>query len=149
LNQPDHQAVAEAAIVTALRKLSVFSADQAGAYREHYADLSAALGPDVTTKLARFLERWAAAGKAGAVLLTGNAGTGKTAAAETYCRSLDSPLPTVDLLTQIVPGRWVLKDLSGVPTAAARAEGSGEGGGPSQRGPGPRVRERGNSPRRV
>jgi len=121
VNPPNPETAAEAPVVTALRKLSVFSADQAGAYREHYAGLSAALGPDVKTKLALFLEEWAVSGRTGAVLLTGNAGTGKTAAAEAYCRALGSPLPTADALQQAAPDRWVLKDLSGVPTAPARA----------------------------
>lgn len=80
--------------VTALRLLSVFSADQAGAYREHFADLAEALGDDVETKLGRFVAEWAIQGTPGVVVLTGNAGTGKTAVAEAYCRAAGAPLPT-------------------------------------------------------
>lgn len=112
----------EAPVVAALRKLSVFSADQAGAYREHAAGVSAVLGADVRTKLARYLEQWAAGNRPGAVVLTGNAGTGKTAAAEAYCSAAGGALPADDVLEEVAPGRWVLKDLSGVPTPEARAQ---------------------------
>ena len=37
----------ELPVVAALRALSVFGADQAGAYREHFATLAVALGDDV------------------------------------------------------------------------------------------------------
>ncbi|WP_083667169.1 ATP-binding protein [Mycobacterium sp. SP-6446] len=111
----------ELPVVAVLRSLSVFSADQAGAYREHFAALSRVLGPDVSTKLTRFIADWAAAGDAGLVLLTGNAGTGKTAAAEAYCRAAGGGLPELDALVEIAPGHRVLKDLSGLPDRAARA----------------------------
>lgn len=107
--------------VTALRLLSVFSADQAGAYREHFAALADALGDDVETKLGRFVADWAAQGTPGVVVLTGNAGTGKTAVAEAYCRVAGVPLPTQDALVEIGPGQRVVKDLSGLPDAASRA----------------------------
>lgn len=112
----------ELAAVAALRALSVFTADQAGAYREHFAGLSAALGEDVETKLGAFLSRWAATADPGAVVLTGNAGTGKTAAAEAYCRAVGGRLPSVDALVEVAPGRRVLKDLSGLPTAISRTD---------------------------
>jgi hypothetical protein len=111
----------ELPVVAALRALSVFSADQAGAYREHFAALAAALGEDVETKLSSFLTSWARSGRPGTVVLTGNAGTGKTAAAEAYCRTLGAPLPNQDALVEIGPGRRVLKDLSGLPDPASRA----------------------------
>lgn len=111
----------QAPIVTALRKLSVFGADQAGAYREHFSDLADVLGPDVRTKLASFLEQWACSGSAGVVLLTGNAGTGKTAAAEAYCAALGGRLPSSDELVELAAGRWVVKDLSGLATPEMRA----------------------------
>jgi len=113
---------AELPVVAALRALSVFSADQAGAYREHFAAFAAALGEDVETKLGRFLRGWAREGAPGTVVLTGNAGTGKTAAAEAYCRALGVPLPDRDVLLEVSPGRRVLKDLSGLPDPAARAD---------------------------
>ncbi|WP_375431368.1 ATP-binding protein [uncultured Friedmanniella sp.] len=125
---------AEAPIVTALRKLSVFNAHQGGAYREHYAELATTLGPDIKTKLAQFLERWASNGQPGIVLLTGNAGTGKTAAAEAYCRAVGAALPGTDALLEAAPGRWVLKDLSGVPTAVERAEAMAEAAAQSRGG---------------
>lgn len=107
--------------VAALRALSVFSADQAGAYREHFADLAAALGADVETRLGTFLSRWATDGAPGTVVLTGNAGTGKTAAAEAYSRAAGAALPTVDALVEVAPGRSVLKDLSGLPAPVRAA----------------------------
>lgn len=112
----------ELPVVAALRGLSVFTADQAGAYREHFAALAAALGADVETKLGSFLARWATSSEPGTVVLTGNAGTGKTAAAEAYCRSAGALLPNEDALVEIAGGRRVLKDLSGMSSPAARAE---------------------------
>lgn len=107
--------------VTALRLLSVFSADQAGAYREHFAALADALGDDVETKLGRFVADWAAQGTPGVVVLTGNAGTGKTAVAEAYCRAVGAALPTEDALVEVASEQRVVKDLSGLPDATSRA----------------------------
>lgn len=107
--------------MTALRSLSVFDADQGGAYREHFASLAATLGEDIETKLGRYVTGWAVAGQPGAVVLTGNAGTGKTAVAEAYCRALGAILPSDDRLIDIAPGRRVVKDLSGLPDPASRA----------------------------
>lgn len=112
----------ELPVVAALRALSVFSADQAGAYREHFAALAAVLGDDVKSKLAAFLADWAKSGEPGTVILTGNAGTGKTAATEAYCRALGVTLPDYDALVEVSPARRVLKDLSGVPDPTLRAE---------------------------
>jgi hypothetical protein len=110
----------EALVVPALRMLSVFSANQAGAYREHFATLSRALGDDVKTKLGTFLTHWARSEQPGTVILTGNAGTGKTAATEAYCRALGVSLPGKDDLIEVSPGRRVLKDLSGLPDPTSR-----------------------------
>lgn len=112
---------AELPVVAALRSLSVFSADQAGAYREHFTDLGAALGDDVDTKLSRYVIKWGQSAEAGTVVLTGNAGTGKTAVAEAYCRAVGGDLPDEDALLEVAPGRWVAKDLSGLPDPNARA----------------------------
>ncbi|WP_273733049.1 ATP-binding protein [Mycolicibacterium septicum] len=109
-------------VVSALGALSVFSAGQAGAYREHFADVAGVLGSDVETKLSRFLSSWARDGKPGLVILTGNAGTGKTAAAEAYCRALGQELPVHDALVEVIDGHRVLKDLSGLPSTASRAD---------------------------
>jgi hypothetical protein len=108
--------------VAALRSLSVFSADQAGAYREHFAALGATLGTDVDTKLGRYVSDWAESGVAGTVLLTGNAGTGKTAVAEAYCRAAGGSLPDEDALLEVAPRRWVVKDLSGLPSTHVRVD---------------------------
>ncbi|WP_036418387.1 hypothetical protein [Mycobacterium sp. 155] len=113
---------AELPVVAALRSLSVFSADQAGAYREHFAMLGETLGSDIDTKLGRYITEWALSGVAGTVVLTGNAGTGKTAVAEAYCRAVDSDLPSDDALLEVAKGRWVVKDLSGLPASRERAE---------------------------
>ena len=59
-------------------------------------------------------------------MLTGNAGTGKTAVAEAYCRAVGAPLPSEDALLEVVAGRRVVKDLSGLPDRAARAAALGE-----------------------
>ena len=107
-------------VVAALRALSVFTADQSGAYREHFAELAAVLGDDADTRLARHVTAWARDGQAGAVVLTGNAGTGKTAVAEAYCRALHAQLPADDAAVEVAPQRWVVKDLSGLPDAPAR-----------------------------
>jgi hypothetical protein len=112
----------ELPVVSALHMLSVFSADQAGAYREHFSALATALGDDVKTKLGTFLASWALSGRPGTVVLTGNAGTGKTAAAEAYCRALGASLPDRDTVVEVGPAKRVLKDLSGLPDAAFRAE---------------------------
>ena len=53
-------------MVAALRKLSVFSADQAGAYREHFAPLGrGARQTTCETKLGRYVIDWAEDGVAG------------------------------------------------------------------------------------
>jgi len=111
---------ADLPVVAALRALSVFTADQSGAYREHFAELAGVLGDDAETRLARHVTTWARGGEAGAVVLTGNAGTGKTAVAEAYCRALHAQLPAEDAAVEVAPARWVVKDLSGLPDAAAR-----------------------------
>ena len=84
--------LAELPTVAALRSLSVFSADQAGAYREHFAGPAAVLGDDVQTKLAHYVSRIGLRRARRCGLLTDNAGTGKTAVAEAYCRAVDVAL---------------------------------------------------------
>ncbi|MFC6714718.1 hypothetical protein [Branchiibius cervicis] len=106
----------ELPVVTALRKLSVFSADQGGAYREHFAQVAHALGDDVDTKLRAYVSRWAQSGKPGTVILTGNAGTGKTAVAEAYCRAIGTTLPEQDALQTVAPDGALLKTCPGYPT---------------------------------
>ena len=121
MSEPSGQRVAELPVVAALKALSVFSADQAGAYREHFAPLARVLGKDVETKLGRYVIAWAEDASPGVLVLTGNAGTGKTAVAEGYCRALGVPLPDEDGLTEIAAASWVIKDLSGLPDSSARA----------------------------
>ena len=108
--------------VEALRSLSVFTPDQGGAYRELAKEVTATLGADIETKLCKFLEGWARADQPGLVILTGNAGTGKTAAVEAYCSALGVRLPKKDAIVELKPGRDVIKDLSGLPDAQARAD---------------------------
>jgi hypothetical protein len=107
--------------VAALRKLSVFDADQEAAYREHFGDVALVLGDDVRTRLGTQTAQWAFTGDAGLRVLTGNAGTGKTAVAEAFCKACRGALPASDRLAEVAPGRWVIKDLSGLPDVAARA----------------------------
>ena len=121
MSEPSGQRPAELPVVAALKALSVFSADQAGAYREHFAPLARVLGKDVETKLGRYVIAWAEDASPGVLVLTGNAGTGKTAVAEAYCRALGAPLPDQDGLTEIAAASWLIKDLSGLPDSSARA----------------------------
>jgi hypothetical protein len=107
-------------VVWALRGLSVFRADQAGAYREHFEPLAEILGEDVETKLQRHVVGWAEDASPGVLVLTGNAGTGKTAVAEAYCRAIGTSLPTDDGLAEVATASWVIKDLSGLPNRSAR-----------------------------
>jgi hypothetical protein len=108
--------------VAALRRLSIFGPDQAGAYREHYADLAAVFGPDVESRLVQYLRRWGRSGEPGVCILTGNAGTGKTAAAQSFAEAVGGqpPPPGRDDLMEVARGRWVAKDLSGIGTAEER-----------------------------
>jgi hypothetical protein len=107
--------------VWALRKLSVFDADQEGAYREHFAAVAAVMGVDVQTRLGTRTVEWAESGAPGVRVLTGNAGTGKTAVAQAFARACGGELPDQDELAEIADGRWVIKDLSGLPDSEARA----------------------------
>ncbi len=85
---------AELPVVAALRTLSIFGADQGGAYREHFAEIARALGPDIPTRLGETTVEWANSGVPGLRILTGNAGTGKTAVAEAFCRANGAELPS-------------------------------------------------------
>jgi hypothetical protein len=121
VTEPGSRQTVELPVVSALRALSVFRADQAGAYREHFEPLAEILGDDVETKLRRHVVGWADDASPGVLVLTGNAGTGKTAVAEAYCRALGAPLPTNDGLAEVAGASWVIKDLSGLPNRPARA----------------------------
>ena len=109
-----------ARVVEVLGNLVVFGPDQAGAYREMFGPVADVLGADVQTKLQRWLQGWARAGTPGLVIMTGNAGTGKTAAMQHYCEALGGSLPHSDELTD-VRGALVVKDASGIASRAARA----------------------------
>jgi len=110
----------ELPVVRALRVLSVFGADQSGAYREHFAEVAAVLGDDVRTRLGDFILDWVDDSKPGLVILTGNAGTGKTAVAQAHCQRRGGRLPRREELVEVTPGCWVVKDLSGLPTPKDR-----------------------------
>lgn len=105
------------ATVNALNALSVFGSEQEGAYREHSAAVRAALGEDIPTALGAHLQRWGSAGDSGTIILTGNAGTGKTALAQAFCAAVGGVLPGDDTLAEVAPDRFVVKDLSGVPAS--------------------------------
>jgi hypothetical protein len=102
------------AVVGALNSLSIFGPHQAGAYREHAQSSIAVLGPGVATRAGEFIRAWGASEESGTVVLTGNAGTGKTALAEGWCGVVGGELPSADGLAEVAPSRWVVKDLSGV-----------------------------------
>jgi hypothetical protein len=107
--------------VDAINALSIFGPRQFGSYREHAAEIRDALGPDIETKVQAYVSQWASGGADGALVLTGNAGTGKTALVGTYCEAIGVPTPTEDGVQEVAEGRYILKDLSGVP-AAERAD---------------------------
>jgi hypothetical protein len=107
--------------VAALNSLSIFGPGQGGAYREHSAAVRAALGPDVPTKLGAYINNWARSETPGVLVLTGNAGTGKTALAEAFCAAVGAVLPVADELVEVSGRRFVVKDLSGV-LRSARAD---------------------------
>src|SRR5436309_2197341 len=111
--------------VEALNGLSIFGPHHGGAYREHAAFVREVLGTDVPTKIGGFIADWAADAAPGVVILTGNAGTGKTALAEVYCRAVGAELPAADGLIEAAKGRFVVKDLSGVRRAQDRTEAVG------------------------
>lgn len=113
---------AQLGVVDALLSLSIFGASQEGAYREHFASISRILGSDVPTKLSTWTSRWATSRRPGLVILTGNAGTGKTAVAQSYCATLGRELPEDDGLLSISKGHWLIKDLSGIPTLTSRTK---------------------------
>jgi hypothetical protein len=112
----------ELPVVGALRTLSIFGPDQRGAYREHFARVAEVLGDDVPTRLGTATREWARAGLPRAYFLTGNAGTGKTAVAEAFCREHGAALPVTDEPAYIAPGCLVVKDLSGLPGPPERLD---------------------------
>lgn len=57
---------------------------------------------------------WAGGGRAGILILTGNAGTGKTALVEAYCETLGAQRPEEDSLLEVKPDKFVVKDFSGM-----------------------------------
>jgi hypothetical protein len=108
--------------VAALNALQIYDPDQAAAYREHAKGVQAALGADFPTRLAHWIAEWAAAGGPGAVILTGNAGTGKTAAAEAYCSASGCELPLQAEEVELSPNRFLVKDLSDFGSLERRGE---------------------------
>ena len=108
------------ATVLALRKLVIFGADQSGAYRELFGPIALQLGSDIATRLHSHLTTWAHSAESGLVVLTGNAGTGKTAAVEHFCMALGADLPSTDDLVP-VGDALVAKDVSGMATRGVRA----------------------------
>src|SRR3954466_13605417 len=123
------------AVVEALRSLSVFGASQEGAYREHFAAIGHVLGPDVPTRLSQWITEFAESKTPGLVILTGNAGTGKTAVAQAFCRAVDADLPDADGLRKVARQHWVIKDLSGIPTLTARTAALKQALGHASKGP--------------
>jgi hypothetical protein len=109
-----------AEVVAAISSLVVFGPDQAGAYRELADSVMEQLGDDVSTRLNTWLHEWGMSPGAGLVILTGNAGTGKTAATQHFCRALGEDLPKSDEMSQI-GSALVVKDASGIPSRAQRA----------------------------
>lgn len=107
-------------VVDALRRLVIFGADQAAAYRELFAPVAEQLGSGIPTRLTEWTRHRASEGQPGVIVLTGNAGTGKTAVAEEFCRALGRPLPESDELVD-VGDALLAKDVSGIPTRTGRA----------------------------
>lgn len=109
------------AVVSAIRRLVLFTADHPAAYRELFGPVAAQLGDLVETRLTRWLAAAGAAGEPAVIVLTGNAGTGKTAATEAFCRAAGGELPETDELTDI-GAALVAKDVSGMATRERREE---------------------------
>jgi hypothetical protein len=102
-------------IVQALNSLSVLDAHQGAAYREHSAAARAVLGEDISTKAMGLVADWSSKRTEGVLILTGNAGTGKTALAEIFCAATGVEAPKRDGLVEFRdPAVLVCKDLSGV-----------------------------------
>ncbi len=102
-----------AAMVTEIQGLVVFKASQALAYRERFERVRPFLGPDIPTRLSTWLMEWVQGSEPGLVVLTGNAGTGKTAASEAFAKGHSGTMPDDDQLTSVGSG-WLSKDLSGI-----------------------------------
>jgi hypothetical protein len=64
-----------------------------------------------------YVTGWAGGGMPGILVLTGNAGTGKTALVEAYCETLGASRPEADSLLEVEPEKYVVKDFSGVKQA--------------------------------
>ena len=107
--------------VEALNTLTIFRPDQSSAFREHYDEAARVLGTDVETRASSYVEQWVASGTPGGCVLTGNAGTGKTAIAEHFCLRVGGVLPKTDELTEVAPGKFIVKDLSGVGSPEERS----------------------------
>lgn len=75
------------------------------------------LGPDIETKVREYVTGWAGAGAPGVLILTGNAGTGKTALVEAYCETIGAARPQEDALLEVTPEKFVVKDFSGMKKA--------------------------------
>jgi len=120
LSEPRTPPAGTEGVVDALRRLVVFGVDQAGAYRELYAPVAEQIGPGFSTRLTLWLEGWAGGGEPGVVVLTGNAGTGKTAAAQAYCEALGEKLPETDAVTYL-GSSLLVKDVSGIALRSERA----------------------------
>lgn len=101
-------------VVEAINALSIFGPRQAGAYREHADEVRGVLGPDIETKVREYVTGWAGGGLPGILILTGNAGTGKTALVEAYCETVGAARPTEDSLLEVRPEKFVVKDFSGM-----------------------------------
>ena len=108
--------------VVALNALQIYDPDQAAAYREHAKGVQAILGPDFPTRLSSWVSEWAKNGGPAALILTGNAGTGKTAAAEAYCEAVGRELPLEADEVTLAESRFLVKDLSDFGLLERRAE---------------------------
>jgi hypothetical protein len=108
--------------VAALNALQIYDPDQAAAYREHAKSVQAVLGADFPTRLAQWVRGWAEKGGPAALILTGNAGTGKTAAAEAYSAAVGRELPLEAEEVELAPCRFLVKDLSDFGSLEKRAQ---------------------------
>jgi len=101
--------------VKALNSLSVLDAHQGAAYREHSTAARNVLGDDISTKAMSLVADWSSGRTEGVLILTGNAGTGKTALAEIFCATTGVEAPKKDGLVEFRNGEVIVcKDLSGV-----------------------------------
>lgn len=122
--------------VGALNRLSIAQPHHGAAYREFSGPSRDVLGDDIETRAVASVREWCRKTRDGVLVLTGNAGTSKSALAQVFCKEHGVETPADDGLHRLDGGRVILcKDLSalgdgqrtGVRLAMAEIAGGGDG----------------------